>query len=594
MERREPTPMLKRTHTCGEPRPEHIGQEITVSGWVANWRDHGGLVFIDLRDRTGIVQVVFRPETDEQMHAAARALRSEYCISVRGKVEQRPPEMENPSLPTGQVEVGALELEVHSTSENTPFDIDATDEISIEVRLRNRFLDLRRPRMQRNLEFRHRLMQIARRYLDENGFLEVETPFLTRSTPEGARDYLVPSRVNPGKFYALPQSPQLFKQLLMVGGVDRYFQIVKCFRDEDLRANRQPEFTQIDLEMSFVDEDDVIATVEGLMARFFEEALGKSLALPLPRVSYREAMEKYGTDSPDLRFALEVRDISDIARECGFRVFSGAVAEGRQVRGICVPGGAELPRSKVDGLVTFAQELGAGGLAWFKIRNGQPEGGVAKFFSEGEIAAIRERFGAQDGALLLFVADRRSVCNLVLSHLRGHLARELDLIGTQNALCWVVEAPAFERDEESGELTFVHHPFTAPLADDVSRLESDPESVLTRSYDLVMNGQEVAGGSVRIANYETQIRVLRILGYSEEQIHERFGFFVNALRYGAPPHGGIAFGFDRLCMVMLGLDDIRETIAFPKTQKAVSMLTGAPSEVDEAQLRELGITLLRE
>ncbi len=586
--------MLKRTHRCGEPRAEQVGQEVIVSGWVANWRDHGGLVFIDLRDRTGLVQVVFRPETDAQMHAAARALRSEYCISVRGTLERRPPEMENPSLPTGEVELGAAELEVHSTCENPPFDVETTDELSIEVRLRYRYLDLRRPRMQRNLEFRHRLMQIARRYLDENGFIEVETPFLTKSTPEGARDYLVPSRINPGKFYALPQSPQLFKQMLMVAGTDRYFQIVKCFRDEDLRANRQPEFTQIDMEMSFVEGEDVLAMVEGLMGRFFKEALGKELALPLKRMCYAEAMGRFGTDAPDLRYGLELRDVSDIARECGFRVFKQAVADGGQVRGICVPGGAEMPRSKVDGLVAFAQELGAGGLAWFKLRGGQPEGGVAKFFSEEEIAAIRERFEAEDGALLLFVADKRGVCNLVLSHLRAHLARELGLVGEEPALCWVVKAPAFERDEETGQLTFVHHPFTAPIADDLSHLETDPESVLTHSYDLVMNGQEVAGGSVRISSYETQMRVLKILGYTEEQIHERFGFFVNALRYGAPPHGGIAFGFDRLCMVMLGLDDIRETIAFPKTQKAMSLLTGAPSEVDQQQLRDLGLRLAEE
>ena len=513
---------------------------------------------------------------------------------MRGTLERRPPEMENLALPTGQVEVGAAELEVHNTCENPPFDVETTDELSMEVRLRYRYLDLRRPRMQRNLEFRHRLMQIARRHLDENGFIEVETPFLTKSTPEGARDYLVPSRINPGKFYALPQSPQLFKQMLMVAGTDRYFQIVKCFRDEDLRANRQPEFTQIDLEMSFVDSGDVVGMVEGLMGRFFKEALGRELAVPLRRMCYAEAMGRFGTDAPDLRYGLELRDVSDIARECGFRVFSKAVADGGQVRGICVPGGAEMPRSKVDGLVAFAQELGAGGLAWFKVRDGKPEGGVAKFFSEGEVAAIRERFEAEDGALLLFVADRRSVCNLVLSHLRAHLARELGLVGEEPALCWVVEAPAFERDEETGALTFVHHPFTAPITEDLGHLESDPESVLTHSYDLVMNGQEVAGGSVRIASYETQMRILKILGYTEEQIHERFGFFINALRYGAPPHGGIAFGFDRLCMVMLGLDDIRETIAFPKTQKAMSLLTGAPAAVDEAQLRELGLRLADE
>ncbi len=584
--------MLKRTHSCGELRAGDIGSEAVLSGWVANWRDHGGLVFIDLRDRTGITQVVFRPEEDEALHARGRELRNEYCVSVRGRVERRPPEMENPDIPTGRVEVVAEQMELHSESATPPFEVDAAEQVSMEVRLRNRFLDLRSPRMQRHLEFRHRLMQAARRYLDENGFIEVETPFLTKSTPEGARDYLVPSRVNPGKFYALPQSPQLFKQLLMVGGLDRYFQIVKCFRDEDLRANRQPEFTQIDLEMSFVDEDDVMTVSEGLMARFFEHLPGRSLQLPLPRISYREALEKYGTDAPDLRFGLEIRNISDVAGECEFRVFSGAVADGGQVRGICVPGGAQMPRRRVDGLVEWSRELGAGGLAWFKVRGGRAEGGVAKFFTEGEIETIRERFGAEDGAILFFVADKRYVCNLVLSHLRLRLARELDLVpADRDALCWVVQAPAFERDERTGEPTFVHHPFTSPCPEDSDRLESDPASVRTRSYDIVMNGQEIGGGSIRISSYEMQMRVLRILGYTDEEIEKRFGFFLRALRYGPPPHGGIAFGFDRVVMVLLGLDDIRETIAFPKTQRAVSLLTDAPGEVDEALLRELGISL---
>ena len=584
--------MLKRTHTCGELRVEHVGQEAIVSGWVANWRDHGGLAFIDLRDRTGIVQAVFRPESDAELHRRARDLRSEFCISVRGMVEKRPPDMANPDLATGQVEVAARELQVHSASQTPPFDVDETGEISMEVRLRNRFLDLRRPQMQRNLEFRHRLLQTTRRYLDESGFIEVETPFLTKSTPEGARDYLVPSRVNPGKFYALPQSPQLFKQLLMIGGLERYFQIVKCFRDEDLRANRQPEFTQIDVEMSFADEEDVLAMTEGLMARCFQELLGRPLELPLPRMTYHEAMASYGTDAPDLRFGLGIRDVSDIARECQFRVFSGAVADGGQVRGICVPGGAEMPRSQVDGLVEWVKQFGVGGLAWFKLREGKAEGGVAKFFSDAEVGAIRQRFAAQDGSLLLLVADRRYLCNLTLSHLRLHLARELGLLaGAGDALCWVVEPPAFERDEVTGELTFVHHPFTSPAEEDVDRLESDPTSVRARAYDLVMNGQEIAGGSIRISDYDLQMRILKMLGHSEEQVEQRFGFFMNALRYGPPPHGGIAFGFDRVVMTLLGIEDMREVIAFPKTQRAVSLLTGAPSEVDEAQLRELGISL---
>ena len=584
--------MLKRTYRCGELRVENVGEEAVLSGWVSNWRDHGGLAFIDLRDRTGLTQVVFRPEQDPDLHRRARALRSEYCVSVRGHVDERPAEMANPDLPTGEIEVVAEQMELHSKSDPPPFDVSGSEEVSLEVRLRYRYLDLRRPVMQRNLEFRHRLIQLVHRYLDEHGFIEVETPFLTKSTPEGARDYLVPSRVQPGRFYALPQSPQLFKQMLMIGSLDRYFQIVKCLRDEDVRANRQPEFTQIDIEMSFVEKEDVMELTEGLVARVFDELLGETLSMPLPRMTYHDAMRKYGTDAPDLRFGLEIGDVSDIAAECEFRVFRQAVEEGGQVRGICVPSGAEMPRSKVDGLVAWIKQFGPGGLAWFKVRDGAPEGGVAKFFSEGEIGAICERLGAGDGSLLLFVADRRYVCSLALSHLRLHLARELGLLeGAENALCWVVEPPSFERDERTGELTFVHHPWTCPVPEHVDRIESDPESVCAQAYDLVMNGQELAGGSIRISERDLQLRILKILGYSEEQAQERFGFFLDALRYGPPPHGGIAFGFDRFVATLLGLEDIRETIAFPKTQRAVCLLTGAPSEVAEEQLRELGISI---
>jgi len=575
---------------CGEMRPEHAGRPMALSGWVANWRDHGGLVFIDLRDRTGIAQVVFKPDTDAELHARARGLRSEFCISVRGLVEPRPPEMANPDLPTGQVELVAEQMELHSASEAPPIDVEGTDEVSMDVRLRYRYLDLRRPAMQQSLERRHRLMQATRRYLDEQGFIEVETPFLTKSTPEGARDYLVPSRVQPGRFYALPQSPQLFKQLLMVGGLDRYFQIVKCFRDEDLRANRQPEFTQIDIEMSFVDEADVQAMTEGLLARLFREMGKGELALPLPRITYREALDRFGTDAPDVRFGLELRDVTEVARECEFRVFSRAAAAGALVRGLCVPGGAAMPRSQVDELVAWVKQLGAGGLAWLKLRDGRPEGGIAKFLKPGELEAICKRLDAQDGALLLFVAEGRHLSDLTLCHLRLRLARELGLLdGAPDSLCWVVEPPAFETDEATGRLTFVHHPFTAPREEDVDRLESDPTAVPARAYDLVMNGQEVAGGSIRINDPELQMRIFRLLGYTPEQVEERFGFFMRALRYGAPPHGGIAFGFDRTAMTFLGIEDIREVIAFPKTQRAVCLLTGAPSDVDEAQLRELGI-----
>jgi len=584
--------MLKRTHRCGEPRVEDGGREVVLSGWVANWRDHGGLVFIDLRDRTGLTQVVFRPERDAALHARARELRSEFCISVRGRVERRPAGMENPALPTGLVEVIAEEMEVHSTSETPPFDIQGAGDVAMEVRLRYRYLDLRRPHMQRNMEFRHRLVQLTRRYLDENGFIEVETPFLTKSTPEGARDYLVPSRINPGCFYALPQSPQLFKQVLMMGGLDRYFQIVRCFRDEDLRANRQPEFTQIDYEMSFADEEDVQRIAEGMMARFFEELLGRTLSLPLQRMRYEDAMARYGTDKPDLRFGLEIRDVSDIAGKCSFRVFSDAVADGGQVRGICIPGGAQMPRSEVDGLVERAKGLGASGLAWFKMKKDGAEGGIAKFLTEAELKAIGERFGAEDGSLLIFMAGRRYLCNLVLSHMRLHLGQESGLLqNAKDALCWIIEPPAFEVDEITGQLTFVHHPFTSPAEEDLDRLEREPTACHARGYDLVMNGQEVGGGSIRIARPDLQMRIFKLLGYTEQQMEERFGFFINALRYGPPPHGGIAFGLDRLVMTLMGIDDIREIIAFPKTQRAVCVLTDAPSPVDDAQLKELGIAL---
>ncbi len=593
--------MLKRTHKCGEPRVGDVGREVVLSGWVANWRDHGGLVFIDLRDRTGIAQVVFRPERDASLHARARDLRSEFCISVRGRVEHRPEGMENPELPTGQVEVLAEELEVHSLSETPPFDVQGTAEVGMETRLRYRYLDLRRPQMQRNLEFRHRLLQLTRRYLDEQGFLEIETPFLTKSTPEGARDYLVPSRINPGCFYALPQSPQLFKQILMMSGMDRYFQIVRCFRDEDLRANRQPEFTQIDCEMSFADEEDVQGVAEGLMARAFEQLLGRTLPLPLPRMRYEDAMARYGSDKPDLRFGLEIRDVSDVAAKCAFRVFSDAVAEGGQVRGLCIPGGGQMPRSQVDGLVQMAKDLGASGLAWYKTKEGPgasgggAEGGIAKFLTEAEQAAVAERFEAKGGALLIFVAGRRYICNLVLSHMRLHLGKEMGLLrDAKDALCWITDPPAFEVDEETGKLTFVHHPFTSPAEEDVDRLESDPTACHARGYDLVMNGQEVGGGSIRIARPDLQMRIFKILGYTEEQMEQRFGFFINALRYGPPPHGGIAFGFDRLVMTLMGIDDIREVIAFPKTQRAVCVLTEAPTRVDDAQLKELGIALREE
>ncbi len=584
--------MIRRTHYCGDVRSDDIGNEVSVSGWVANWRDHGGLVFLDLRDRTGVVQVVFNPEEDEDLHARASVLRSEYCVSVTGEVTERPEGMQNPEIDTGMVEIRSTELEVHSESEAPAFDVDNPGDVSLEARLKNRFLDLRRPEIFRIFESRHRMLQSIRRYFDDNGFLEVETPYLTKSTPEGARDYLVPSRTVPGSFFALPQSPQLMKQTLMIGGLDRYFQVVKCFRDEDVRASRQPEFTQIDMEMSFADEDDVMEMTEGLMAGLFRDVLDKSIQSPLPRMDYHEAFDRYGTDAPDLRYGLEIHDINDIAADCDFRVFSGTVEDGGEVRGICVPGGADMTRSEVDGLVDWVQQFDLPGLAWFKFVEGSAEGGISKFFSDGEIEAIVEEFDAEEDSLFLFAAARRSKTNVALARLREHVAEKLDLIDEdQFELCWVVDAPAFEAVDDGSHLTFPHHPFTAPYEEDIELLEEDPTSARTRSYDLVLNGAELGGGSVRIADPELQMRIFRILGYTESEVKDRFGFFMRALHHGPPPHAGLALGFDRIVWKMLGLEDIRETMAFPKTQKAVCLLTGAPTEVSEEQLSELGVEL---
>ncbi len=584
--------MLKRTHYCEEPRETDIGRTVAVSGWVANWRDHGGVVFIDLRDRTGIVQVVFNPEENPEMHTRASKLRSESCISVSGEVSQRPEGMENPDLPTGMVEIVAGELEVHNVSEPPPFDVDNPGDVSLEARLSYRFIDLRRPEISKIFQARHRIFQVFRRFFDENGFLEVETPYLTKSTPEGARDFLVPSRLSPGSFYALPQSPQLFKQTLMVGGIDRYFQIVKCFRDEDVRASRQPEFTQLDLEMSFVDEDDIMEMTERAMAAVFEQVLDREISLPLPTMTFADAFERFGTDAPDLRFGMELKDISAVVADCEFRVFKNAVDEGGCVRGICVPGGAKMTRGEIDGLVEWVKQFNLPGLAWFKLEENGPSGGVAKFFSDAEIGAIRQKFDARTGSLFLFAAARRQKTHLPLAQLRCHAAAKMGMIPEDEfELCWVVDAPAFERVEESGHLTFPHHPFTTPYPEDVGLLEEEPTRARTKSYDLVLNGVELGGGSVRISDPELQMKIFSILGYNQEEVEERFGFLMRALRHGAPPHAGIALGLDRVVGKLLGIEDIRETIAFPKTQRGMCMLTKAPTRVDDQQLKDLGIAL---
>jgi aspartyl-tRNA synthetase len=585
---------LQRTHTCGQLRKANAGSDVTLSGWVDTRRDHGGVIFIDLRDRYGKTQIVFNPEHNTDTHEAASVLRSEYVISVRGKVEERPEGMANPDLDTGDIDVMVDILEILNTSETTPFEITGDTEVSTELRLKYRYLDLRRPLMQKYLTARHKVYQVARQYFDSNNFIEIETPFLTKSTPEGARDYLVPSRINRGQFYALPQSPQLFKQILMVSGFDRYFQIVKCFRDEDLRAQRQPEFTQIDLEMSFVREDDVINMIEGLMIEIFKEVLGKEISAPFPRLSYHDAMDLYGCDAPDLRFDMTIKEITDIAKKSDFKVFKSVAESGGQVRGINAAGCAKLSRKDIDGLTTFVNQFGAKGLAWFKVDENGLTSQIAKFFNAELQAEIIERFKAAPGDLLLFVADKKSVASQALSQLRINIAKSNGLINEEEFnLSWVVGFPLFEYNEDADRYDSLHHPFTSPHPDDLGHLEERPLDVRARAYDLVLNGVELGGGSIRIHKQDIQKKIFSLLNIDETTAQERFGFLLEALKYGAPPHGGIALGLDRMVTLLLGLDDIREVIAFPKTQKATCLMVDAPSDVDEKQLKDLGLSILK-
>jgi len=583
---------LQRTHTCGQLRKEDAGSEVTLSGWVDTRRDHGGVIFIDLRDRYGKTQVVFNPEHNSETHQQASTLRSEYVIAVKGKVAERPEDMVNPNLDTGGIELFVDKLEILNTSETTPFEITADTEVSTELRLKYRYLDLRRPVMQKYLTFRHKVCQVARQYFDKNNFIEIETPFLTKSTPEGARDYLVPSRINRGQFYALPQSPQLFKQILMVSGFDRYFQIVKCFRDEDLRAQRQPEFTQLDLEMSFVREDDVITIIEGLMVEIFDKVLDKKISAPFPRLSYHDAMKLYGCDAPDLRFEMTIKEITDIAKKSDFKVFKSVAESGGQVRGINATGCAKLSRKEIDGLTTFVNQFGAKGLAWFKVDEKGLTSQIAKFFAAELQSEIIERFKAVPGDLLLFVADKESVVSQSLSQLRLNIGKSNGLIDENEFnFSWIVDFPLFEFNEESDRYDSLHHPFTSPHQDDLQILEDKPLDVRARAYDIVLNGVELGGGSIRIHKPDIQKRIFSLLNIDDDTAQKRFGFLLEALKYGAPPHGGIALGLDRMVTILLGLDDIREVIAFPKTQKATCLMVDAPSEVDDNQLKDLGISL---
>ena len=579
---------LRRTHNCNTLGLDNLNQEVVLMGWVLRRRDHGGVIFIDLRDRWGITQIVFNPEVNPEPHAKAHQLRSEWVLAVKGKVEARPGDMENPKLKTGAIEIMVSELRILNTSKTPPFPLDEDSEVSDNIRLQYRYLDLRRPEIGANLVMRHTATQAARSFLCESGFLEIETPMLTRSTPEGARDYLVPSRVNAGKFFALPQSPQLFKQLLMMGGMDRYFQIVKCFRDEDLRADRQPEFTQIDLELSFVGEDEIMAIAEGLVKQVFAATRGIALNPPFPRMSYQEAISRYGNDKPDTRFSLELVDLTELLRGCGFKVFNAVIAEGGVVKAINAKGCGTFSRKDLDDLTNYAGSFGAKGMAWIKVKEDEWQSPITKFFKENEIAAMRDALGAEPGDLILFGADSAAVVNQVLSELRLELGRRLGLMDSSvfNFL-WVTDFPLVEFDSERKRYAAVHHPFTAPLDDDLALLETEPLKVRSRAYDLVLNGSEIGGGSIRIHSAEMQAKLLSLLGIAEDEAEEKFGFLLRALEFGAPPHGGIAFGLDRLMMLLTGSSSIRDVIAFPKTQKATCPLTDAPGAVARKQLTEL-------
>lgn len=587
--------MLKRTHNCGQLRLDDAGKKAALAGWVHSYRDHGNLVFIDLRDREGLTQLVFDPENQPEAHKLARTARCEWVIAAQGVVQPRTEGMKNPKLPTGEIEISVRQLQILNVAKTPPFEMDGAERTGEELRLTNRYIDLRRPEMQTKLQTRHKVTMAVRDYFDKMGFWEIETPMLAKSTPEGARDFLVPSRLVPNSFYALPQSPQLFKQILMISGVDKYFQIVRCFRDEDPRADRQAEFTQIDVEMSFVDSDDVITVHENMVASVWKHILGVDVKLPIRRMTYKEAVDNYGVDRPDLRFDMQLKDISDLAKQTDFKVFTSTIENGGVVKGLCAPAGDKYSRSDIEKTLTqLVTDYDAKGLAWFKVKQeGEATtliGGLAKFFGPELQQQLLQRFDAKDGDLLLFVADTEATANKALAPLRCRVARDLELYDPNTfEFVWIVDFPLFEWNEDEKRYDSLHHPFTSPIEADMDKLETDPANICSQAYDIVVNGSEIGGGSVRIHNPKMQQKVFDLLNISREQAQQRFGFFLKALEHGAPPHGGIAFGLDRLVMLLTGTENIRDVIAFPKTQRGQCLLTEAPSEVDAKQLDELNL-----
>jgi aspartyl-tRNA synthetase len=583
---------MQRSHHCGQLTPEHIGQTVTLNGWVQTRRDLGGVLFIDLRDRSGIVQVVFNPDYSGEALQIADKVRSEYVLAVKGKVVKRDEETINRNLPTGEIEVQITDIEVLNAAKTPPFFIEDGVEVDESLRLKYRYLDLRRPEMQRTLLLRSKASKIFRDFLDSEGFIDVETPILTKSSPEGARDYLVPSRVHEGEFFALPQSPQIYKQLLMVGGVERYYQIARCFRDEDLRADRQPEFTQVDIETSFLSQDELLGMMEKLMQRLFKETVGADIELPFQRLTYAEAMGKYGSDKPDLRFGLELVEMNDIVATSGVKVFASVIEKGGEVKCLNAKGCGTWTRKEIDDLGPYAARYGAKGLAWIQVKDGEFKGPIVKFFSEEEIAAVKERTGAEEGDLLLFSADNKKVVADVLGALRVKIGRQLGLIDDNVfKFAWVTDFPLLGYDEDQKRYVAEHHPFTRPREEDLHLFETDPGAIRAQAYDIVLNGYEVGGGSMRIYKREVQEKMFEALGFTKEVAYEKFGYLMDAFEYGTPPHGGIAFGLDRLIMLLSGRTNLRETIAFPKTASATDLLMDAPSPVDGSQLEQLHIKL---